>query len=254
MTFYNLMGIIAAIALLFPIILIVSFRLTVYKSFPALLAYYAILLGFNILQIDYFNTGEDINQFYSITNNLLSTPLILLFLTHFSTTAVHKNRLHIAAISYCIYELAIVFIYGYTMEASAIAMGPGLLLLIVFSLVLFIRNTKITIIHQHKAPGKAFVSTALLFAYLGYTFIYVFLYLKKTRDTGDTYLIYFIVNAVSSILMAIGIFFEAKRIKQLEELKTTREELKMLYGEEAETKTAASIEGAVFNFDKEQWN
>jgi glucan phosphoethanolaminetransferase (alkaline phosphatase superfamily) len=187
-------------------------------------------------------------------SNMVGTPLILLFLTHFTTTAVHQKRLHILAAVYFVYELIIVAVFGYTLNASAIAMGPGLLILMAFSLVLFVRHTKLTIIHHHKALGKALLATALLFAYLGYAFIYVFLYLMKTPYKNDTYLVYFFVNTVTSLIMSAGIYFEAKRIQQLEELKITREELKRLYGEEHDIKKAPSKEGAIFKFDNEHWN
>jgi hypothetical protein len=255
MTFYHLMGIISTIALIVPIILTLIFRLPKYRSFPALLAYYIILLGYNIMHTGLFKPDESLSMYYAITSNLAGTPLILLFLTHFTTTAANKKRLYILSACYLFYEIIMIAVFGYTLEASVIAMGPGLILLVSFSLVLFVRNTKFTIVYQYKALGKALVSTALLFAHLGYSFIYIFLYLMKTPHQNDTYLIYFFINTLSSVFMSVGIYFEAQRIKDLEELKTTREELRKLYGEDAETKTATSVETTVFKFDNNKhWN
>jgi hypothetical protein len=139
---------------------------------------------------------------------------------------------------FILFEIIIIAIFGYNVRAATIVMAPGLLLVLIFSLMFFIHQTKITIIH-HKAAGKAFIAASLLFAYGGYTFIYVVYYLLKTPYKSDTFLVYFFVTICSSLLISAGIFFERKRISQLEELKITREELKMIYGR-SETKTAAS--------------
>ena len=48
----------------------------------------------------------------------------------------------------------------------------------------------------------------------------------------DAFLVYFFVATISSILVSIGLVIEKKRFKVLDELKTTRKELSMLYPNE----------------------
>ena len=163
---------------------------------------------------------------------------MLSFMTYFSRTALFRKRMQLIIPVFILFEIIIIVIFGYNVRAATIVMAPGLLLVLVFSLMFFIHQTKITIMH-HKAAGKAFIAASLLFAYGGYTFIYVVYYLLKTQYKTDTFLVYFFVTICSSLLISAGIFFERRRISQLEELKVTREELKMIYGR-SETKTAAS--------------
>ena len=70
--------------------------------------------------------------------------------------------------------------------------------------------------------------------------------------TKDAQLVSFVINILSTISMVIGLAFEQRRIRHLEELKTTREELKALYGESE--KLANPFETVALNFDKEKWN
>ena len=51
MTWLEVMGLISTIALFVPIIIIFALRLAWYKSFPALLAYYIIVFGYNLLSL-----------------------------------------------------------------------------------------------------------------------------------------------------------------------------------------------------------
>jgi hypothetical protein len=132
----------------------------------------------------------------------------------------------------------VIAIYGYNINAAIIVMTPGLLLVLGFSLMFFIHQAKITIIHQ-KAAGKALIIASLLFAYGGYSFIYVVYYLLKTPYKTDTFLVYFLITIFSSLLISAGIIFERRRVRELIELQTARKELKVIYGR-SETNTAVS--------------
>ena len=97
--------------------------------------------------------------------------------------------------------------------------------------------------------------SSLLFAYVGYCFVYAVYYLIKPVYKDDAHLVYFLITIFSSIAMAVGIYFERTRVRQLAELQTTREELKAIYGEERDGKKMTTPwEAVILNFDKEQWN
>ena len=118
-------------------------------------------------------------------------------------------------------------------------LDPDYLLVLGFSLLFFIHQAKITIVHQ-KAAGKALIVASLLFAYGGYSFIYVVYYLLKTPYKTDTFLVYYLISIISSVLIAIGIMYERKRVRELMELQTARKELKVIYGRAEVKKTALS--------------
>ena len=103
-----------------------------------------------------------------------------------------------------------------------------------------------------KGTGKALIAASLLFAYGCYGIIYLMYYIFKTPYVADTFLVYFLVVTLSSLLIPAGIIVEEKRIRKLNELKITRRELSDIYGNE---KKAAPIKRtAMLDFDRDQWN
>jgi len=238
MSWFNVVSLISTISLFLPIIIIFALRLTWYKSFPALLAYYILVSSHSLFSADIIKTDKSFLHYYGLINNFLDAPLMLSFMTYFSQTASFRKRMKLVIPIVVLFELIVILIYGFNVNAVIIALGPGLLLVLLFSMVFFIHQTKITVIHQ-KAAGKAIISAALLFAYGGYSFIYVVYYLNKTPYKADTQLVYFLITIFSSILLAAGVYFERRRVQQLAELKVTREELKVIYGNSG-TNTAAS--------------
>jgi hypothetical protein len=238
MTWFNVVGLISAIALFLPIIIILTLRLAWYKSFPALLIYYFLVAGHSLFSLDFMNSNRSFVYHYGVLNNLLDAPLMLSFMTYFSKTAIFRKRMKFIIALLVLFEVIVIAGFGFTIKTAIIAMAPGLLLVLVFSLLFFIHQVKLTVVYQ-KAVGKAFITASLLFAYGGYGFIYVVYYLIKTPYKADTLIVYYLITICSSLLLSAGIFFERKRVRQLAELKITRQELKMIYGR-SETNTAAS--------------
>ena len=250
MSWNDVMGLISTVALSLPIITIIATGLAGYRTFPALVIYYTIVAGYNLLTEGYVTASENFTHYYGIANNLLDAPLMLTFLIYFSTSPVLKKRMRLLTAAFVVFEIIIISIYGFTFEAITIVMGPGIFLVLAFSLPFFVRQAKISITH-HKAAGKAMISASLLFGYGCYSIIYIMYYLMDIRDVQNTFLVYFFVSTFSSLLMSAGIVIEQKRIKKLSELKVVRKELSELYSKD---KTAGPLRPAVFDYDKDQWN
>lgn len=259
MTFNSIMGFVSSLSLFLPILFILIMRLGNYKTFPALLIYYSIAFTFNLQSGGYIDTNIDVKRIWNVCNNLLDAPLMLLFLTYFSTSALFTKRLKMAIGLIIVFEVVVLLLAGFNNRAVSIFVGPGLVTVFGFCLYFFIRQTKITVLH-HKGMGKSIISAALLFAYGCYILIYLMFYVFKThidhgviqqQDLADTYLIYFIAATLSSLMMATGIFLESKRIQKLHELKRTREELSVIY---KDTKKAVPFKTAMLDFDKDTWN
>jgi hypothetical protein len=229
-------------------------RLPLYKSFPILLFYYAILFIYNFLNLGYIQVSKDLLYYLGTFCNLMDPPLMLLFMSYFSQTASFRKKLYIVAAGFVAFEILIVAIYGFSTKASTIVLAPGFAMVICLALIFFIHQVKIAVVH-HKAIGKAIMSTSVLFAYVGYAFVYTVYYIIESPQTADTYLIYFLITIASSISMSTGIFFERHRVKKLDELKTTRKELKDVYGSSKDEKKTTPPYGKVaLNFDNDQWS
>ena len=250
MNWNTLMGLISTVALTLPLLMILATRLTRYRTFPVLFAYYAIVSSYNMLTEGYINAPENFVQYYGIANNLLDAPLMLTFLTYFSTSKMLRKKMKLLTLLFVAYEIVILCIYGFSFEAITIIMGPGLLLVFSFCAAFFVRQTRMTIVHQ-KGIGKSLMISSLIFAYGCYSIIYIMYYLLKIQHVEDTFLVYFLVTTVSTLLMTAGIFVERKRVQKLNELKITRKELSELY---KENKTATPIRAAAFDYDKGLWN
>lgn len=253
MTLLNSMGLISTIAIFVPILFLLAYKLAWYKSFPALFFYYLVLLSYNFVNLEYFGLGNPaVAGYHKIANHLLETPLILFFFTYFSRTVEFRKKLLLSIGIFIGFEITMIGLYGFTTRATTFIMAPGLLIIMALSSMFFLHQVKIAVIY-HKAIGKAIMIASLLFAYSGFSFVYVVDYLIETQYTMDVYLIYYLITIITSIPMAVGIYFERKRVQHLSELQTTREELKRIYGEDDPERTE-SFGKVALNYDKEQWN
>lgn len=250
MTWNSIMGFISTLALFLPILLILALRLGTYRSFPILLFYYLTVFIYNLLEEGYINTGADVVYFWGIANNLLDTPLILLFLSYFSPSVFFTNRLKILISLYIVFEIIVVSLVGFNVDAITIILGPGILIAFSLSLYFFIRQSKVVITNR-KALGKTLITAALAFAYGCYGFLYVMFYIIKTPLVADVFLIYFFVITFSSICICSGIIFERKRIQKLFEMKKARKELHTIY---KDTKSSNPFRTPMLDFDREPWN
>jgi len=250
MTLNSIMGIVSTVSLSLPIVMMIGSRLYGYRIFPALLLFYVIAVGNNFLTEGYIYAGPRFIRYYGITNNLLEAPLILSFLTYFSNSPQLIRRMKILIAAFIIYEAAVITILGFTVNAITITIGPGLLLIFGFCVSFFIRQTKFTIKYS-KATGKALMLASLLFAYGCFSILYLMFYVFKTPFRADGFLVFFLTTTISSLMMSIGISTERKRVQKLNELKTTRKELSIMYND---TKTAVPLKTAILDIDKNQWN
>ena len=250
MNWNDVMGLVSTIALSLPIITMIATGVAGYRSFPALLFYFMIVASYNLLTEGYVVISDEFTHYFGICNNLFDAPLMLFFLTYFGTSSVLKKRMKLLILGFIVFEAIIVMFYGFTVRSITIIMGPGILLVLTFCLIFFVRQAKISITH-HKAAGKAMMTASQLFAYGCYGIIYIMYYLLNIRDVQNTFLVYFFVSTFSSLLMSAGIIIEKKRVKKLSELKVVRKELSELYRQEKQT---GPLRPALFDFDKDLWN
>ena len=167
-----MMGLISSVALLMPIVLILSFRLATYRTFPALLSYYVLFFIYNLLTEGYLHFNNETVQAWNVGKSLLEGPLMLVFLAYFSTSALYTRKLKIGLGLMIAFELIVVVIEGFSNEALTIILAPVLLSIFFFSAYLFIRLAKISVTHG-KASGRATITAAILFAYGCFTMIYL---------------------------------------------------------------------------------
>jgi hypothetical protein len=228
MSWNTILGIISSISLCLPVLLILFMRLSTYKTFPALAIYYLIVFIYNVLTEGYISAHTNVIHYLGLSNNLVDAPLMLFFLTYFSTSNEMTKKMHYLILALIAFAMIILALNGFSIDSITIIMAPGLLAVFSFCCYFFIRQTRITIMHG-KSAGKALIVASLLFAYGCYAIIYLMYYIYKTEYIEDTFIIYHMVTTFSSLLLCAGIIIEKKRVQKLEELKITRKELELVY-------------------------
>lgn len=236
------MGILSTLALFAPVAIIAIMRLYGHRSFIALLFYYLIAAVYNLMTENFIQVDPDFAYFFGIVANLLDAPLILLFLMYFSPTAAYSRRILALIVLFLAYEITIVAIFNVTKIAVSYFAGPGIFLILCVSMVFFLRQVRVTIMHR-RATGKALMISSILWAYGCFAVIYLIFYVLKENNDTNSFFVYFIVSTVSSLLMSAGLIIEKNRIIKLWELKTTRKELSVIFGNnnKAARKRAASM-------------
>lgn len=231
MNWQSAIGLIANAALLVPVVLILLYRLYRYNSYLALMVYCLLAFSYSLMTNNYIKAPRDFERNWGIINNLIDVPLMLLFLMLFSTGSAQKNRIKIYMAVYILYELVILYLYGVTVRAIVITLGPGVALIFLIALYFFIQKVKISFVNN-KAVGKACLAAAITFAYGCFAFIYIMHYIIAIDAINSMFLIYNFVTIVYTTLLVIGLSFENKRNKKREELLQTRKELVQFFSDE----------------------
>lgn len=253
MRLYDLMGLISTIALWIPILLLLVYKLAWYRSFPALLGYLAILCAHNLLLIEFLAPSASVIRFAESAFYFLAAPLTLLFMTYFCRTAAMRKKIHITILAILIFQVVVGSVYGFNDNAFSILAIPGLGISLIAGVLFFARQVKMTIVFQ-KGLGKAFLVSAMLFASIGITYIYLVRFYANPEYRYDAQLILFMVCLLLGVGLTVGLLFEQKRVKELEELRIAREELKEIYGD-VEEKATGPFGTVALHFDNnESWN
>ncbi|MFM2139696.1 MAG: hypothetical protein RJA57_2003 [Bacteroidota bacterium] len=251
MKFQTLMEMLSSVSLLFPVAAIVFLRLGSYKTFPALLLYYAQLFLYSMLSNGLFDLPVGTIYLWGLCNNLLDVPLMLTFLLYLSPSRLFTVRILWTILSFVLFEVGVVTVMGMNRGAVTVIMAPGMILMVGLYFYFFIRQTRITVVQQRGA-GRSIMAASLLFAYICYSVLYLLFYVVKTPYIADTLLLYYLTTFLSSVVLTAGIWKERIRIRLLHELRITRKELSAFYGEDAKVFSFRTT--ALPDLDGSAWN
>jgi hypothetical protein len=244
MSVYSIMGAAASICLLLPVFSVIFLRLTSHRSFPILIGYYLMTFICNILSLGYIKMNPAVLDTVVYINNLLDTPVILYFLTYFNPLKEFRKKTMWIILGFVVYEIIILLWNGPNTTSLTVIQGPGIALVICYCVQLFSHQVQLAITN-HKASGKAFMISSLLFSYG--TFMIIFLmsniFQIQIDESGkprldyvqDLFLIFYIATIISCVTMTWGLYIESKRIQKLAELKIARKELSEIYSEREAT-------------------
>lgn len=228
MTFHSTLGIISAIAFFLPAFIILSSRLLINISLLALVLYFLLVMTHNLMAENIILVSKETLQNFGVVNNYLDVPLMLTGMLMFCPEKWKQRIVITSIICFSAYELIILFQHRLQPISSKYIMGPGIVLIMFYSLYLFINNIKSTIV-QGKGVGKTLMITSILFAYGCYFLVYLFAYIQRTSNRQDVFIIYYLASIIFSILMAAGLIWLKKRLREIREVQTTRKELSVFF-------------------------
>jgi len=222
------MGILSAFLLLLPVVIILVCNLAGNKSLLALLFYFFITSFYYLILHRIIPLPLPIQKSIGIISNYLDVPLMCIVFMLFSTSLKKKKMLQVTLYAFVGYEIIISLILGFNRTSMIYIIGPGIVLIIVYSIIFFSQYIKLSI-EKNKLFGKTVMITSILFAYVCHAMIYCFMYLKTTSAIDDVYLIHYINLIIVSIAMSIGLLLLYKRCRKIKEVLVTRKELALFF-------------------------
>ena len=251
MNWVLIMNIVASIALLAPIVTIIATRLSLHKTFPLLLFYYIITFVYSVMTGDFIAVNDKVKYYFGITNNILDGPLMLGFLIFMSFSLKQKKILKTLWVGVVIFTIVTIVFTGYNINTIRIVLGPSILFSFIFCIIFFAYYTNIILHKTSAGVGKVLISASLTFAYGTYAVIYFLYYVLQSKNIEDAFLIYFLVSIFSAVLLSVGIFYEAKRMKRIKEIIQARREIALLYAEEKDNRNREKPKSLddLFGFD-----
>lgn len=226
------LGILSTVALFAPVFCLALLRLYRFRVYLALFIYCILAFAYSLMTEDLINLPSRAENLYGLINNLVDVPLMMIFLLLFAKSQRQRTWMIRLTVLYLVYELAVLLIMQkLDRDTIAVTMAPGLAMVLFYSISFFIHRARVAITYQ-KAHGKAILISAILFAYVCFTFIYVMHYVLQIKATNDIFLLYYIVSLIYSTTLAIGLVIENRRIKKLEEVHTTRRELSEVFSKD----------------------
>lgn len=224
----SLFGLSSILCFGLPILVIVLFRLYRHASLIALALYYVLTI-FHCLSAETIPPVPNFNNPFDVAYTYLEIPLILTALLFFCPAKQRQRNMHLLIGFFIVYEMAISVFAGFSPKASVYIMAPGLMVVVLYSAFLFLRQLQFTIMHR-KNNGRVVMLGAILFSYSAYLFVFYSYFIQEQKEIAGVYSLYFISSTISSLLMSLGLFMMRHRIKELQELKVVRKELQMVFG------------------------
>jgi len=222
------LGIISAIAFFLPVLIILSSRLLINISLLALVIYFLMVMTYNLMAVNVIVVSKEAQRNFGVINNYLDVPLMLTAMLMFCSEKWKQRVIITSILCFVAYEIIILFQFKLHQSSSTYIMGPGIILLLMYSLYLFVINIKNTIV-QGKGVGKTLMITSILFAYGCYFLVYLFAYIQKTSNKADVYIIYYLTSIIFSVLMSAGLIWVKRRLREIKEVQTTRKELNIFF-------------------------
>jgi drug/metabolite transporter (DMT)-like permease len=216
------LSLISTFLLLLPILLMLIKRFSWNKNFIPLAGCFLFLFCTGLINNGIITFGEEANNAIITTCIIIQAPLIMLFLNFFGLNKELKKAIQVSLLSYLIGGAVFLAINGVNRQTIGLLLGTGISLVLIYGLILFIRQIKKSI-HSRKETGKAFMISAVVFAYACYFFIYLMHFVFDSSEKNEIVLLFQLATIISTLILSIGIFINVKAPpEKTEEIKVAK--------------------------------
>jgi hypothetical protein len=133
-----------------------------------------------------------------------------------------KKAIQVSLLSYLIGGALFLFINGVNGQTIGLLLGTGIALVLIFGIIVFISQIKKSI-HSRKETGKAFMISAVVFAYACYFFIYFMHFVFDSSEKKEIILLFQLATIISTLIVSIGIFINVNiPVEKTAEIKATK--------------------------------
>lgn len=173
--------------------------------------YFLALAAANLM---FFVSSASLNNFISLpekTENIISTlsnvlqaPLTLIFLLQFTESKKMVTVIqNILAIILGVSTIAI-GLDSYDTQSTLNLMALGIVPVFIFSSILFIQFVK-TSVYQQKGTNKAFMLSAIVFAYGSYMMLLLINMISPAKHAGDLHALFGVITIISTTFVSLSI-------------------------------------------------
>lgn len=214
---------ISALIVLIPVAIILIKQKGRNRYFLALAAANLMFFVSSSLLNNFISLPEKTASIISTLSNVLQAPLTLIFLLQFTDskkmTRSIKNSL---AIILGVSTIAIGF-ESYDTQSTLNLMALGIIPVFIFSSMLFIQFVK-TSVYQQKGTNKAFMLSAIVFAYGSYMMLLLLNMISPAKHAGDLHSLFGVITIISTTFVSLSIaMFDINKREEIASIVTKQQ-------------------------------
>jgi drug/metabolite transporter (DMT)-like permease len=190
--------------LLVPVICMLLKKSTWNKNFIPLAVCFLLLLCTGLINNDFISLGKKANTLFITASVIVQAPLILLFLNYFRLNPDLKKAIRVTPLAYLFGGILFLFVKGVSTKTIGLLLGTGLSLVLIYGLIIFFRQIKESV-RNRRETGKAFMISAIVFAYACYLFIFLMSYVFHSKENLEIKLLFQLATIISTLLVSIGL-------------------------------------------------
>lgn len=206
---YYWLNVCTVLCLLLPVLAVFVRPASRKLSFLPVSLLFLLFLGVALVNNSWLAATASERAHLTTASFLLLSPLVLTFLPFFldkpGKTDGLKRAIRVSHLVYLVSGMAIFISEGLTETSGSLVSGMGYLLVMLFSLPIFVRQVG-DAVHKRQENGKAFMIASIVFSFACYILFFLLDFVRSAgMRTSDLFLLFQLATIFFSLLMTVGI-------------------------------------------------